>query len=72
MTRLLNYFVLIVFAFCVRTISAQNATSPLAYGWTEILTQVVKNNTTLVAAAEGLKVQQLANKAELALPDPEF
>lgn len=53
MTRLLNYFVLIVFAFCVRTISAQNATSPLAYGWTEILTQVAKNNTTLVAAAEG-------------------
>lgn len=72
MTRLLNYFILLVLAFCVRTLSAQNATCPLAYGWTEILTQVAKNNTTLVAAAEGLKVQQLANKAELALPDPEF
>lgn len=52
MTRSLNYFILLVLAFCVRTLSAQNATSPLAYGWTEILTQVVKNNTTLVAAAE--------------------
>ena len=72
MTKSLNYFILLVLAFCVRTLSAQNATWPLAYGWTEILTQVAKNNTTLVAAAEGLKVQQLANKAELALPDPEF
>lgn len=72
MTKLFNYLATLALSACVGTLYAQNDSSPLAYGWTDILTQVAKNNTTLVAAAEGVKVQQLANKAELALPDPEF
>lgn len=71
-TKLFNTLTALMLFVGNTPLKAQNDASPLAYGWNDIMTQVAKNNTSVVAAAEGLKVQQLANKADLALPDPEF